>query len=69
MSLARRTGSDRVLPWESMGQSGVASPYGERTPALIPPRNGRPMYPRRGGTGTYRGGRTSRPAPARAGRP
>src|SRR4051794_41434034 len=69
MSLARRTGTDRVLPWESMGQSGVASPYGERTPALIPPRNGRPMYPRRGGTGTYRGGRTSRPAPARAGRP
>jgi hypothetical protein len=68
MSLARRTGSDRVLPWESMGQSGVASPYGERSPALIPPRTGRPMYARRGGMGTYRGGRTSRPAPAAAGR-
>jgi|tagenome__1003787_1003787.scaffolds.fasta_scaffold20808177_2 hypothetical protein len=69
MSLARRTGSDRVLPWEQMGQSGVAAPYSERTPALIPPTNGRPpMYPRRGGMGTYRGGRTSRPVGSPAAR-
>ena len=59
MSLARRTGSDRVLPWEQMGQSGVAAAYGERPPSALPPtaRSGGPVYPRRGGLGTYRGGR------------
>jgi hypothetical protein len=71
MSLARRTGSDRVLPWEQMGQSGLAAPYGERSPALIPPGARTPMYPSRGGLGTYRGGRSgSRPVHSgRAGRP
>jgi len=60
MSLARRTGSDRVLPWEQMGQSGIATPYAERSPAALPPvaRHGGPVYPHRGGLGTYRGGRS-----------
>jgi hypothetical protein len=60
MSLARRTGTDRVLPWEQMGQSGIATPYKERTPAAMPPsaRRGEPVYPRRGGLGTYRGGQS-----------
>jgi hypothetical protein len=63
MSLARRTGSDRVLPWEQLGQSGVAAPYAERSPAVLPPAARRPMYPARGGLGTYRGGRSgTRPA-------
>jgi hypothetical protein len=69
MSLARRTGSDRVLPWEQLGQSGVAVPYAERSPLSVPrstygpgmPRVPRPVYPRRGGLGTYRGGRPGRP--------
>jgi hypothetical protein len=67
MSLARRTGSDRVLPWEQLGQSGVAVPYAERSPlsvpasVLRPARVPRPVYPRRGGIGTYRGGRAGRP--------
>src|SRR3954451_15936579 len=69
MSLARRSGSDRVLPWEQLGQSGVAAPYAERPPSAMPPvtRSGGPVYPRRNGTGTYRGGRAgTRPtAPAR----
>lgn len=56
MSLARRTGSDRVLPWEQLGQSGIATPVGQRSPLTVPPaRRSRPVYPRRGGTGTYRG--------------
>jgi hypothetical protein len=59
MSLARRTGSDRVLPWEQMGQSGVAVPYGERSPVAVPPAGRRPPYPRRGGLNTYRGGRAN----------
>jgi hypothetical protein len=69
MSLARRTGSDRVLPWEQLGQSGIATPVAERSPLTVPPsvvQPGRPMprpvYPRRGGRGTYRGGRTGRRA-------
>ena len=33
MSLARRTGSDRVLPWEQLGQSGIAVPGGRAQPA------------------------------------
>src|SRR3954469_10369453 len=64
MSLARRSGSDRVLPWEQLGQSGVAAPYAERSPVTVPggpsspgyPRSyprrrgvPRPVYPRRGG--------------------
>jgi hypothetical protein len=61
LALARRTGSDRVLPWEQLGQSGVAAPYAERSPVVLPPGARRPMYPRRNGLGTYRGGRTSRP--------
>jgi hypothetical protein len=72
MSLARRTGSDRVLPWEQLGQSGVAVPYAERSPLTLPltaysrPRVPRPVYPRRGGLGTYRGTRSGRPrVPAR----
>jgi hypothetical protein len=68
MSLARRTGSDRVLPWEQMGQSGLAAPYGERSPALIPPAGRGPMYPSRGGLGTYQGGRSGS-RPVRSGRP
>jgi hypothetical protein len=58
MSLARRTGTDRVMPWEQMGQAGVAARYGERSPAQLPPaaRGGGPIYPRRNGLGTYRGG-------------
>ena len=64
MSLARRTGSDRVMPWEQMGQSGIAAPYAERSPALIPPASGRgPVYPQRNGHGTYRGGRSGMPRP------
>jgi hypothetical protein len=60
MSLARRTGSDRVMPWEQMGQSGVAVPYAERSPVAVPPgARGGPMYPRRGGLGTYRGGKAN----------
>lgn len=66
MSLARRTGSDRVLPWEQLGQSGIAVPYAERSPLTVPnvpsrPRVPRPVYPRRGGLGTYRGSRSGRP--------
>jgi hypothetical protein len=66
MSLARRTGSDRVLPWEQLGQSGVAVPYAERSPLTVPrtyPRRRvpRPVYPSRGGLGTYRGSRSGRP--------
>jgi hypothetical protein len=65
MSLARRTGSDRVLPWESLGQSGVAAAYAERSPVVLPPAARRPMYPSRGGLGTYRGGRSgTRPTTA-----
>ena len=58
MSLAKRTGTDRVMPWEQMGQAGVAARYGERSPAQMPPaaRGGGPIYPRRNGLGTYRGG-------------
>ncbi|MFC4786539.1 hypothetical protein ACT8ZV_18845 [Nocardioides sp. MAHUQ-72] len=71
MSLARRTGSDRVLPWEQLGQSGIAAPVAERSPLTVPPglvqprRKVPPVYPRRGGRGTYRGGRAGvrRPAP------
>lgn len=59
MSLARRTGDDRVLPWEQLGQSGVAAPMAERSPLTVPAGlDGRippPVYPRRGGRGTYRG--------------
>jgi hypothetical protein len=76
MSLARRSGTDRVLPWETMGQAGIAAPYGERPPAAVPPsartlppagRAGGPVYPRRGGLGAYRGGRGGvRPPTARA---
>ena len=68
MSLARRTGSDRVLPWEQLGQSGVAAPYTERPPAAMPPvaRGGGPVYPRRSGLGTYRGGRAGTRPPAAA---
>jgi hypothetical protein len=58
MMLARRTGSDRVLPWDELGQSGVASRYTDRSPYAVSPGAGRPMYPRRGGLGTYRGGRS-----------
>ncbi|HYU83751.1 MAG TPA: hypothetical protein VEK80_03010 [Kribbellaceae bacterium] len=64
MSLARRTGSDRVLPWEQLGQSGIAAPVAERSPLTVPPtlrrprRLPKPVYPRRNGRGTYRGGRS-----------
>ncbi|MFC4604406.1 hypothetical protein [Rhodococcus kronopolitis] len=62
MSLARRTGTDRVLPWEQLGQSGVASQYAERSPLTVPPTmqpGGMPVpvYPQRNGKGTYRGGK------------
>lgn len=62
MSLAHRTGTDRVLPWEQLGQAGVASPYAERSPLTVPPivqprGMPAPVYPRRNGKGTYRGGR------------
>jgi hypothetical protein len=70
MSLARRTGSDRVLPWEQLGQSGVAAPFRERSPLAQPAGlQWPPAYPRRGGLGTYRGGRSGTRPPARAGRP
>jgi hypothetical protein len=72
MSLARRTGSDRVLPWEQQGQSGIATPYAERPPAAVPPaRGGGPAPVHRGGMGTYRGGRSGvrPPANGRAARP
>jgi hypothetical protein len=76
MSLARRSGSDRVLPWEQLGGSGIAAQYAERSPVTVPggpsspgyPRSyprrrgvPRPVYPQRGGLGTYRGSRTGRP--------
>ena len=63
MSLARRTGTDRVMPWEQLGQSGVAVPLSERSPLSLPrtimqpQQMPEPVYPRRGGRGTYRGGR------------
>lgn len=62
MSLARRTGSDRVLPWEQLGQSGVAASVADRTPLSVPPRRTmpRPVYPRRGGLGGYRGSAAGR---------
>ena len=70
MSLARRTGSDRVLPWEQLGQSGVAAPFRERSPLAQPAGlQWPPAYPRRGGLGTYQGGRSGTRPPARAGRP
>ena len=58
MGLAKRSGTDRVMPWEQMGQAGVAARYSERSPAQMPPaaRAGGPIYPRRNGLGTYRGG-------------
>jgi hypothetical protein len=65
MSLARRTGSDRVLPWEQLGQSGVAAPYAERSPQVMPPGARRAMYPQRGGLGTYKGGRSGMRMPSR----
>ncbi len=66
MSLARRTGSDRVLPWEQLGQSGVAAQFGERSPlAQSPALRRMPAYPRRGGLGTYQGGRSGARPPAR----
>jgi hypothetical protein len=70
MSLARRTGSDRVLPWEQQGQSGIAAPYAERAPAAMPPvaRPGGPVYPHRGGLGSYRGGRSGTRPPGLVGR-
>lgn len=70
MSLARRTGSDRVLPWEQLGQSGVAARFGERSAlAQSPAMRRMPAYPRRGGLGTYRGGQTGARPPARSPRP
>jgi hypothetical protein len=65
MSLARRTGSDRVLPWEQLGQSGVAAPYAERSPQVMPSGARRAMYPQRGGLGTYKGGRSGMRMPSR----
>ena len=62
MSLARRTGSDRVLPWEQLGQSGVAARAAERSPLTVPGPARAPMYPRRGGLGTYAGRGGYRPA-------
>jgi hypothetical protein len=60
MSLARRSGTDRVLPWEQLGQSGIAVPVAERSPLTVPPivqpgRTAGPVYPRRGGRGSYSG--------------
>jgi hypothetical protein len=67
MSLARRTGTDRVLPWEQLGQSGIAASVAERSPLTVPPTlvqprgsMPRPVYPRRNGMGTYRGGSSGR---------
>lgn len=65
MSLARRTGSDRVLPWEQLGQSGIAASVADRSPLTVPPRMPRPAYPRRGGMGTYRGSGVGRRTPIR----
>ncbi len=70
MSLARRTGSDRVMPWEQMGQSGIAAPHAERSPVVFPDSQRRtPMYARRGGAGTYRGGLSGSRATVGAARP
>ncbi|BBY18499.1 hypothetical protein [Mycolicibacterium litorale] len=65
MSLARRTGTDRVLPWEQLGRAGIAAAVAERSPVTMPrTRSPRamppPVYPRRNGRGTYRGGRSGR---------
>jgi hypothetical protein len=71
MSLARRTGTDRVLPWEQLGQSGIAVPLAERSPLSMPQtimqpqRVPAPVYPRRGGRGTYRGSRAGFRGPTR----
>jgi hypothetical protein len=57
LALAQRTGSDRVLPWEQLGQAGIAVRAAERSPLQVPRpgRPPRPVYPRKGGLGTYRG--------------
>ena len=74
MSLARRTGTDRVMPWEQLGQSGIAAPLVERSPLTLPrtimqpQRVPAPVYPRRGGRGTYRGSRAGFRTPARPSR-
>ncbi|GAA1955801.1 hypothetical protein GCM10009798_13800 [Nocardioides panacihumi] len=63
MSLAKRTGTDRVMPWEQLGQAGIAARYAERSPSQMPPgvRRAGPTYPRRDGLGTYGGGRSGVP--------
>jgi hypothetical protein len=71
MSLARRGGSDRVMPWEQLGQSGIAVPLSERSPLTLPQtimqpqRVPAPVYPSRGGRGTYQGGRAGLRRPVR----
>jgi len=64
MSLAKRSGSDRVLPWDTLGQSGVAVRQSERSPLQVP-RPRAPMYPRRGGLNSY-AGRVGTPARPRS---
>jgi hypothetical protein len=56
MSLAVRSGSDRVLPWDSQAPVGLATPAGRpvRRP-MARVRNRPPMYGRRGGLGGYSG--------------
>lgn len=58
MSLARRTGTDRVMPWDQMGGAGIAAAASERSPLTMPrPGRGRVVpYPLRGGLGTFQGG-------------
>ena len=53
MSLAVRSGSDRVLPWDQQRPVGVAT----MRRVQGPPAGGRPQaFSRRGGLGTYKGG-------------
>ena len=65
MSLAQRTGTDRVLPWEQLGRSGVAVRADERSPLTVPSRRQHrpPAYPRRGGLNSYAGRVGVRPRP------
>ena len=64
MSLARRTGTDRVMPWEQMGQAGVAARYAERSPAQMPP-----AAPRAAGRSTRAATASAPTAAGRAGSP
>ena len=72
MSLARRTGTDRVLPWEPLGQAGIAGGTTSGSPRRCrPPRAARPGLPaaRRPGVLPRRPGRSARPSASVRGGP